>query len=129
RMLAGQEAARPAVTALNLVQNQQDVRLVAQGADRLKERVGNHLDAAFTLDRLDHNGAGAVGDRIIQLREVPASHMLESGGQRLERLLVFGLRGGGDRGESAAVERARERDDLMAVRPLELLAPLAGDLD
>src|SRR5437588_734197 len=39
RVLAGKEAARPAVAALNLVQNQQDVRLVAQGADRLKERM------------------------------------------------------------------------------------------
>ena len=137
-VLAGEHFAGPPVAGLNLVENQQDPILIAEGAKTQKEVARGDEITALALNRLDENRGDrlrrddvpeeilyivqavfcsgllvkALGTEIFAgiCREIDAAHM------RLVEFPIFGIRsrnrGGAD---CAAVEGAFERDDR---RPL-----------
>ena len=83
---------------------------------------GNDPDAAFALDRLDHDGAGLGADRGLEGRPVVEGHLVEAFDLGAEAVDVFLLAAGRDRGQRPPVERALEGDDA------ELLGVTAGRL-
>ena len=62
-LLMIEHRAGPAITALHLVQHQQQPVLVARGAQPPQERVGADRHAALTLDRLDQEPGGMLVDQ------------------------------------------------------------------
>ena len=78
-------------------------------------------DARLALDRLEENGRdrSRVG-RLLESGEVAVGDVAESLRQRLERLVLFRLAGGGERRQRAPVERAERGDDDVAARARRL---------
>ena len=62
-VLVGEQRARPPDARLHLVEDQQQVLLVAPGAHLPEVVVVGDDDAAFALDRLQQHGAGLLGGR------------------------------------------------------------------
>jgi hypothetical protein len=124
-----EKAPRPAHAALHLVENQERAGLIAQIAQALQALVGHHTDAAFALDRLDHHGAGAVGDRRADRVVVGPFQMREPRHQRaiaLDHLLGPRRRDGPG---GPAMERALEGDDLHPFGLAVLIVELPRHLD
>ncbi len=128
--LVGEPIAGPAAAGLHFVEDQQQLVLVGQLAQAGQEAVGRNADAAFALDRLDHDGRRLVVDQPGHGVQVAERGVDEAGHQRPEPLVVLRLRGGRGRAQRAAVEAALEGDDLVAllgrVQPGELDGRLVG---
>ncbi len=109
---------------LHLVDDQQQVALVAQPPHALEELDGGRVDPAFALHRLEEDrGHRRVDGRLERVEVVPRD-VAEPLGQRLERLVLGRLARGVQGGQGAAVEGAVGADDLV----LPVAAPLAGEL-
>ena len=130
-VVAGERPAGARQAGLDLVGDHQHVALGAERAEVAQEALGRHDHAALALDRLEQDGHGGLvdggGDRL----DVAVLHAAEAGGER-------GVARGGDLvvgeahdGRGAAVEVALHRDDggLPGRDALDLVAPLAADLD
>src|SRR5690606_36435639 len=100
---------------LHLVEDQQEVVLVAQLAQFLEERPPRRADAALALDRLDQDRGGLIADRRLDLGDVAERHRIEPGQLRPEALEILVLAAGGDGREGAPVEGALEGDDAVAL--------------
>ncbi|MCW0425706.1 hypothetical protein NB713_003649 [Xanthomonas sacchari] len=105
--------------------------VVAQRPHLRQEARRRRHHPALALHRLQHHrGHVASGHRRFQLHDVVEVDVAETAGQRLVALLVLGLRGGGHRGQGAAVETAAEGDDHPPLRRTTLGGgPLAHQLD
>ena len=77
--LVGEQPAGTPHPALHLVQDQQEIVLVAQLAQLLEEARRRGADAALALDRLDQNGGGLLADRILDLVDLAQRHRIEAG--------------------------------------------------
>ena len=128
--LVGEPVAGPSAAGLHLVENQQQLVLVGQLAQAGQETVGRNADAAFALDRLDHDGGRLVVDQPRHGLQVAKGGVDEAGHQRPEPLVVLRLGRGRGGAQRPAVEAALERDDLVAllgrVQPGELDRRLVG---
>ena len=120
------EGAGTALAALDFVEHQQHVLLLAQFREALDEVLVGRQDAALALDRLKQHGAGLRADGLLHGFEVVELRELEAGHVGAETLAVLAAAGGGQRGERAAVERILHDHDLVAAG---LAAPLARELD
>ena len=74
-----------------------------------------HAHAAFALDRLDQDGGGLRADRRLDRLEVAERHLVEAVDRRAEAFEIFLLAAGRERRQRAAVERALEGDDAVAL--------------
>src|SRR5262249_45944603 len=128
-VLVAPEAPCPSDAGLDLVEDQQRARLVAELAKPRKIVVVRNVPTALTLDRLHYHRTGAVVDRALHRVQVVVGHVLEAGDERLEAVLVLLLPGGGERAHGAAVERIPRGDDLPPIRGHAFLAILARQLD
>ncbi|MCW0462677.1 hypothetical protein NB717_003745 [Xanthomonas sacchari] len=126
-----EQGAGAAHAALDLVQHQQRAVVIAQGPHLRQEARRRRHHPALALHRLQHHrGHIAGGHRRFQLHDVVEVDVAETTGQRLVAFLVLGLRGGGHRGQGAAVETAAESDDHPPLRrPALGGGPLAHQLD
>src|SRR5829696_6632905 len=120
-----------AETGLDLVGGEEDVLAGADLADVAQVAVGRDDHAALALDRLDEDRHGVRGDRSLEGREVAVRDHVEAGGERAEPVAGIGIVGEADDGRGAAVEVAAGHDDprLVGGHALDLVAPLAADLD
>ncbi len=96
--------------------------------------VGGHRgNAALALHGFDQNGAGFGRDRRLDQPDVVGRDMGKAGEWRTEAFDIVRIAGRRDRAQRAAVERAGERDDLVALRLAlgEVIVPrgLDGALD
>ncbi len=128
-MLIRPELARAPHPRLDLVEDEQDARLVAELAQSGQIAVVGHVDPAFALDRLDEDGGGPAVDRALESLEVIEVDVLEAPGQRLEAVVVLLLRRGRDRRQGPAVKATPHADDVAAIARSVLLGPLTGELD
>ena len=103
----------------------------AELADAAQVAVRRDDHAALALDRLDEHGHRGGVDRGLHGREVAVGHRHEAGRERAEAVAGVGVVGEADDRGGAAVEVAGGDDDLGLVggHALDLVAPLAGDLD
>ena len=129
RVLICPELARTPHARLDLVEDEQDARLVAELAQPGQIAVVGHVDPALALDGLDQHGRGPAVDRALESLEVIEIDVLEAAGQRFEAVMVLLLRGGGDGGEGPAVEAPPHADDVAAIARPVLLGPFPGELD
>ena len=83
----------------------------ARAATRYSSLSG--MDAALAHDRLQEDGAGRIGDRLVELVDVVRRHVVEARRQRGERGLVLRLPGRGQRAERSTMERAGQRHELV----------------
>ena len=81
------------------------------------------------LHRLHQHRAGAVPDGVVEGGGIVVAAVPEASRQRLEALVVLRLRGGGHRGEGAAVEPVVEGHDLALLRAVAEARMLARELD
>src|SRR3989449_10958353 len=104
RVLVRPEPARPGDPGLDLVEDQERPRLVAELAEPGQVVVVGNVDASLPLDRLDDDRRRTVVERALHGAEVVVRHVLEAGDERLEALAVLLLAGGRHGGEGPAVE-------------------------
>src|SRR6185312_17223457 len=100
---------------LHLVEGEQQAMLVAELAQRLEEGVRRRAHAALALYRLDQDAGGVRADRLLHGFEVAMRHLIEAVHRRAETFEIFRGARGGERRQRAAVERAFEGDDAIAL--------------
>ena len=111
--LIDEQRAGAAHAALHLVEDQQQAVPVADRAQALEESRRHHMDAAFALDRLDHDRRGLVRDGLLHQIEIAGSDGVEPH-VRPQPLHVFRVASGEGARQRAAVKGALERDDAIA---------------
>ena len=74
-----------------------------------------HAHAALALDRLDQDRGRLRPDRLLDRLEIAERHLVEALDHRAEAFEVFLLSARRERRERAAVERALEGDDAIAL--------------
>ena len=89
--------------------------LVAKLAQRPQERRLDDAHAALAHQRLDHDRRGLGADRALDRLEIAERHLIEALDHRAEAFEIFLLAAGGERRQRAAVERALEGDDAVAL--------------
>ena len=126
-----EQRAGAAHAGLDLVQHQQCAVVVAQLAHRAQEAGRSRHHPALALHRFQHHrGHVAAGHGDLELGHIVEIDVAEAAGQGLVAFLVLGLRGGGDRGQRAAVEAAAEgHDDALIRRAALRCRPFAHQLD
>jgi len=130
-VLIGEGLARASEARLDLVGDEQDLVLPAEGGGLLQEALGRDVDARLALYRLHQEGAGVGRDGFLESLGIAEGDDLEAGGKGAEAVLVGFLGAEAHDGGGAAVEVVGADDDLGLVLPdaLYLLTPLAGGLD
>ena len=125
----GKQLAGAAHAALHLVQDHQRAGGIAEVAQPLEAGIGQHADAAFALDRLQHHRRRAVGDRGAQRIVIAEGQHAEARHQRTEALGQLVRSGRRDCPGGSPVEGAFEGHDLGPLG-LALIVPVfAGHLD
>src|SRR5207247_11200270 len=81
----GEQAARAAHARLDLVEDQERTRTVADLAGGRQVFRSRDVDAAFALDRLEEDGGGALIDGAAQRVDVVEGRVHEARDQGLER--------------------------------------------
>src|SRR3989344_1055087 len=125
-MLVAEHPPRPSHSRLDLVEDEEDILFGAHAAQGQEIFLIRHADAAFAVDRLQHDGDRLWRDSLFKGREVVERHVHESCGERIKTLLVFLLTGRRHGRERAPVEGALEGDDLVALRVPEFSRQLDG---
>src|ERR1035437_6981616 len=108
----GEKRSRAAHAALNFVRNQEQSTPIAEGANPLKVGAVRGMNAAFPLNRLQHDRYRLLADRRFQGREVIEWHMLEAFGHGGKGPLVLLLSRGRQGGERAAMKAVQSGNDL-----------------
>src|SRR6266545_4935426 len=119
----GEESARAAHARLDLVEDQERTRAVADLAGGRQVFRRRDMDAAFALDRLEEDGGGVPVDGVAQRVDVVEGHVHEARDQGLERFPEILPPRRAEGSHRPPVEAAHRRDDLRAARrrPGELL--------
>ncbi len=128
--LMGPQLACAREPALDFVVDEDGADLVAAVPERLEERRRRDVDAAFALDGLDDDAAGALRDQGVDAGFVVVGAVEEAGDHGAEGFLVFGVRGRGQAAHCAPVEGVVEADDLvLRAGRLPYLAYFPGEFD
>ena len=128
-MIAGKPFAAAPHSALDLVQDQQDVFLIAQFPDLCQELRLRGIDPALSLNCFKKNCAGPViydrkhALKVVEVGKLHAAH------QRLERILVMRVSGYGQGSDGPSVEGLVHGYDLVIVRTVLQEGVLSGCLD
>ncbi len=128
-LFIGEEGAAAAIAALDLVEGEDQVVLVAQRAQALHEFLRRDANAALALNRLDQEACGIRPDRRLGRFQIVELHVLEARQQRQEALVHLLLAGRADRRQGPAVEGLVEGDDLEPVGVAPILVIGARRLD
>ena len=115
RRLIGEQIAGAAHAGLHLVEHQQQAVVVAELAQRPEEGMRRGAHAAFALHRLDQDAGGVRADRLLDGLEIAERHLVEAIHRRPEAFEIFRRAGRGQRRQRAAVKRAFEGDDAVAL--------------
>ena len=117
----GEPAAGAAHAGLHLVEDQQQLVLVAQLAQAFEVAGRRQVDAAFALDRLDQDRARSRRRSASPSRvEVAERGVVEARQHRLDARVILRLAGRGQRSHRPAVEAVEHGDDLVAASAVPL---------
>src|SRR5215203_5600107 len=119
-------ASRP---GLDLVEDQERPVLVAKSAQSFEETLRWFVHAALALDRLDEHGRGLRAGQHLRGFEIAEGGVGYPWQHRAEAVLWRGLGRGGETAVGAAVERLRERQDLVLVGAVGIVGILAREFD
>ena len=100
-------------SALNLIQHQQGIMVVAQLPHPLDECVRRRIDAALPLDGLHQHGAGLFVKQRLDALQIVKFCKLDIGDQRRKRLLVVVVARHGQRPQAPSVKGMLHGDDLI----------------
>ena len=127
----GHQCTGSAPAGLNLIQEKQEMVLIAVFPEPGHEFFCGRIHTAFALYRLDHDGNGVFRTCIDEGLKVIESGIGETGFHRTEALLtgVVRLPGCGHGAEGSAVEAVGGGDDVILGRTVFLDAVFPGHLD
>ncbi|KAG5722746.1 hypothetical protein E4T56_gene15908, partial [Termitomyces sp. T112] len=128
-LFIGIESAGTRHAALHLVKNQHQVMLVAQRAQSLKEGIIGHLDAAFALNRLDHDAAGVGADGRLHRFQITEIDIFEARQNRKEAFMHLFLIRRRDRPQGPPMKGLLESDQFIFVEIADMLVIGARGLD
>src|SRR5439155_1742202 len=86
-VLVAPEPPGPRDTRLDLVDDEEGTRLIAELPEPAQVVLVGDVDPALALDALDEHAGGAVIDRALHRAQVVVGHVLEAGQERRRRLL------------------------------------------
>src|ERR1700727_526319 len=84
-LLICEVTARAAQAALNFIGDERSVVLSSEGASALPEWLAYRENAAFALNRFDHNGADRIVKFVLEIGEVIEAHKFNARNQRPKR--------------------------------------------
>ncbi len=125
----GEQLADPAHAALDLVEDQQRVVLVAQLARPFQVGLLRRQHAALALDRFQHHGAGLVGDRRRQRFQVVVGNVGDTLELGPEAIGILRLAADVDGEQGAPVEAVAGGDDLVLLRAVDIVGVAASQLE
>ncbi len=125
----GEQAPGAPDAGLDLVEDQQQRVLVAQGAQPAQEGRRHDPHAALALDRFDEDRPGAGPDRRLDGVEVAERNLVEAVDLRAEAFDIFGLPARRDRRQRPAMEGAFEGQHAVALGMAPGRLALARHLD
>ena len=114
--------------ALYFIKDQQRLMFVAQRAQSFQEFRGCRGHAAFTLNRLDNNGAGVVVHHRFHGMQIVKRHVDDVGRLRAKPVGILRLAANGNGKEGASVEGIVEGDDFGFVRAMARCRVVARQL-
>ena len=91
--LAGKHASGTSHTALDLIEDQQNIVFITQFPHALKEFRFCRIDAALALHGFHDDRAGLVGNLCFYALEIIEICKFDSADQRFERILIVGITG------------------------------------
>lgn len=129
--LMGPEVTGTAETALNLIVDEEGSNLSATSTEGLEELGASRVDSSLTLNWLDNDTAGLLGNEVLQLVDLVQVSNLESWNHWAEWLLIFWSRGSRERTHCSSVERVVERNNfnLSSILSTTNLSELSSKLD
>src|SRR6185437_6545055 len=89
--------------------------LSSQSWRKARKNAGGAERTPPSLHRLDHDAGGVRPDRFLDRLKVAMRHLVKAVERRPKAFEIFCRAGGGERAERAAVERALERDETIAL--------------
>ena len=112
KLLIGEERPRTPHAALNFIQDQAGVVFVAELARLFQIAGRRNMDAALSLDRLQHNGAGFFTHFLFQRVAVAIIDVRKTTRQGAESFMIMRLPRGGQRRQRPPVKAVIGGDDL-----------------
>ena len=128
-MHIGKQLAGTPHAALHLVKDQQRIVLVTQRPHRLQVFAGRRNHPTLALHRLEHHGAGALGNLRFQRGDIVVGHMADAADRRTEALGVLGLAADADGEQGTTVEAVAAGDDLVLVGTKVVVRPTPRQLE
>ena len=101
---------------MNFIGDQRGVVLRGQLARALPECFADRENAAFALNRFDHEGADGVVEFRFEVGDIVEADEFDAGNQRRKRLAVFRRMRDRKRAERAAVKRIFKRQNARLRR-------------
>ena len=127
--MPGEHGSRPAHAALDLIKDQEDPLLVAEGTQPLEKVLRRGHQAALALDGLNDDRAGLVGIKGLDAVQVIETRELNVAGHLAEGLAVMGIARDRQGPVGPAVEGILHGDDLVAPAPVLEEGVLHGGLE
>ena len=127
--VAGEPGTRAAHSALDLIQDQENVLLITQLSHCLEELRVRGVDPALALHSLHEDRTGLVGHSSPDALKVIEIGKLYTAHERAERLLIVAVSGDGQRTYRTAVEGMVHGDDLMVIGAIPHVCIFPGSLD
>ena len=111
--LTGEHTSRPSHSALDFIQNQQHIFLIAKFPHSLQKFFSGGINSPFSLYGLHDNGAGLFIDLSFHTFQIIKVCKADTADQRLKRLLIMGISRYGQSSQTSSMEGMVHGNDLM----------------
>ena len=128
-MHVGEQLATTAHAALHFIEHQQRIVRIAQRAGAFQVGLLGRQHATLALNRLQHHGAGLVGNGGFQRLQIVVRHMGDALNLRPETVGVLRLTADADGEQGTTMETVGSRDDLVLVRAKTVMSDAPRQLE
>src|ERR1700693_5931787 len=111
----GKDVASTTDAGLHFVEQQQNPVEITETTECMKIAGRQWADTALSLDRLNENAGGFLGDSFFDRKQIAEAHLVKPIGTWFEALQILLLTSGRQRTQCPAVESAFERDYPVAL--------------
>ena len=112
-LLPGEHTSGAAHSTLDLIQDQQDILLIAQRPDAFEKFRIRRINSALPLNRLQNDRTGLFRNLRFYALQVVEIRKPDSSDQRTERILIMGISCHRKRAHTPSMERVVHGNDLM----------------